>query len=32
MVLTAGSIFIAAAVREIWLIRHGVDVYRSEKP
>jgi len=32
MILAAGSIFIAAAVRETWLIRHGIDVYRSEKP
>jgi dihydrofolate synthase / folylpolyglutamate synthase len=29
MILAAGSIFIAAAVRETWLIRHGIDVYRS---
>lgn len=32
MILAAGSIFIAAAVRETWLIRHGIDVYRSENP
>jgi dihydrofolate synthase / folylpolyglutamate synthase len=31
MVLATGSIFIAAAVRETWLVRHGINVYRSEK-